>query len=139
MSLKGELRYWYTVLCPSACKIILQGFDHHVKCEHSMWDYIYFYLHLERIDVSDHNAIESYAYHQVASNVICNMLSTLHILQIKDEKSDFFPLFHAKSLKVAPDETLTQLNELKEMVAEILERFHREVLLIIMKNLKIAS
>ena len=30
-----------------------------------MWDYIYFYLHLERIDVSDHNALESYAYHQV--------------------------------------------------------------------------
>ena len=31
-----------------------------------MWDYIYFYLHLDRIDVSDHNALESYAYHQVA-------------------------------------------------------------------------
>ena len=28
---------------------------------------------------------------------------------------------------MTPDETLTQLNELKEMVAEILERFHREV------------
>lgn len=32
-----------------------------------MWDYIYFYLYLERIDVSDHNALESYAYHQASS------------------------------------------------------------------------
>ena len=66
MNLKGEPRYRHTVMCPSACKILLQGFEYHVKNEHSMWDYIYFYLHLERIDVSDHNAIESYASHQVA-------------------------------------------------------------------------
>ena len=31
-----------------------------------MWDYIYFYLHLERIDISDHNAIESYVHRQVS-------------------------------------------------------------------------
>ena len=30
-----------------------------------MWDYIYFYIHLERIDINDHNAIESYVYKQV--------------------------------------------------------------------------
>ena len=67
MSLKGELRYnlWTDISSNSSYKVMLQGFEHHVKREHCMWDYIYFYLHLERIDVSDHNAIESYAYHQV--------------------------------------------------------------------------
>ena len=44
---------------------MLQGFDAHVKDEHCMWDYIYYYIHLGKIDVSDHNAIESYVYHQV--------------------------------------------------------------------------
>ena len=30
-----------------------------------MWDYIYFHLYLETIDISDHNAIESYVYKKV--------------------------------------------------------------------------
>ena len=60
-----------TFLCVSilTCGMYLQGFDHHVKHEHNMWDYIYFHLYLERIDVSDHNAIESYAYHQVRYSI----------------------------------------------------------------------
>lgn len=98
-----------------------------------MWDYVYFYLHLERIDISDHNSIESYVYHQVTSrhSQLESFLLWVAIYfthkQIKDGKTDFFPLFQAKSLKVAQDETLTQLKELKEMVAEIMERFQREV------------
>ena len=40
-------------------------FDYHVKHEHNMWDYIYFHLYLERIDINDQSAIESYAYHKV--------------------------------------------------------------------------
>jgi len=51
----------------------------------------------------------------------------LILIQIKDGKTDFCPLFNAKSLKATHDETLTQLNELKEMVAEIMRRFQREV------------
>ena len=43
-----------------------KGFEHHVKHEHNMWDYIYFHLYLERIDISDHNAIESYVYKKVS-------------------------------------------------------------------------
>ena len=42
-----------------------QGFGHHVQNEHCMWNYIYFYLHLGRIDINDHNAIESYIWNQV--------------------------------------------------------------------------
>ena len=57
--------------------ILLQGFDHHVKHEHCMWDYIYYYIHLGKIDVSDHNAIESYVYQQVQLPTLyaCNFAS----------------------------------------------------------------
>ena len=40
-------------------------FDYHVKHEHNMWDYIYFYLYLERIDINDQSAIEVYTYDKV--------------------------------------------------------------------------
>ena len=35
-----------------------------------MWDYIYFHLYLERIDTSDHNAIESYVYNKVSHKFV---------------------------------------------------------------------
>ena len=38
-----------------------------------------------------------------------------------------FPLFQARSLKGGEDETSTQLAELREMVAEIMQHFRREV------------
>ena len=43
-----------------------QGFDHHVKEEHNMWNYIYYSVYLETIDISDHNAIEKYVYQKVS-------------------------------------------------------------------------
>ena len=43
----------------------LQGFAHHVACEHNMWDYIYFSLELDRTDTSDQNAIQLFVYNQV--------------------------------------------------------------------------
>ena len=30
-----------------------------------MWDYIYFSIYLDHIDISDHNAIESFVYNMV--------------------------------------------------------------------------
>ena len=30
-----------------------------------MWDYIYFSIYLDQIDISDHNAIESFVYNMV--------------------------------------------------------------------------
>ena len=38
----------------------LQGFDHHIKNDHNMWNYIYFALHLDTIHHLDHNALEKY-------------------------------------------------------------------------------
>ena len=43
----------------------LQGFDHHTRYEHNMWDYIYLCLELDRIDSSDQNAIQQYVSQQV--------------------------------------------------------------------------
>lgn len=42
-----------------------KGFDHHVKHDHNMWDYIYFSIYLDQIDTSDHNAIQKFVYDQV--------------------------------------------------------------------------
>jgi len=36
-----------------------------VKNDHNMWDYIYFSIYLDHIDISDHNAIESFVYNMV--------------------------------------------------------------------------
>ena len=49
----------------------MQGFDHHVKEEHCMWNYIYYYSHLEKIDINDHNAIDSYVYQLVMISQHC--------------------------------------------------------------------
>lgn len=43
-----------------------QGFDHHVKFDHNMWNYIYYSIYLDHIDTSDHNAIESFVYKAVS-------------------------------------------------------------------------
>lgn len=43
-----------------------QGFDHHVKNNHNMWNYIYLSIYLDQIDVSDHNAIQKFIYDMVS-------------------------------------------------------------------------
>ena len=64
----------FIILAYGLCQ---KGFRHHVKHEHSMWNYIYFHLYLERIDISDHNAIESYTYHKVSLMIIDLLVATL--------------------------------------------------------------
>ena len=60
---------------------MLKGFRHHVKHEHNMWNYIYFHLYLERIDISDHNASESYTYHKVSLMAIDESV-TIHVATV---------------------------------------------------------
>ncbi|XP_065910466.1 inositol 1,4,5-trisphosphate-gated calcium channel ITPR1-like [Dysidea avara] len=86
-----------------------KGFDHHVKKEHSMWNYIYYSLYLDKIDISDHTAIESYVY-----------------TQIKDGDTDYFPLFKARSLQEKEDDTLNELAELKRLMTIIVEHHQEE-------------
>ena len=51
--------------CTHTSIAAMQGFDHHTKHEHNMWDYIYLCLELDRIDSSDQNAIQQFVYQQV--------------------------------------------------------------------------
>ena len=44
---------------------VLQGFLPHVKYDHNMWDYAYYSLYVDSIDVSNHNAIQKYVYDMV--------------------------------------------------------------------------
>ena len=87
-----------------------------------MWDYFYYHLYLKSIDVYDHNVIEKYAYEQVTNHILSFVFYFLvlwFVLQIRDNKTDFFPLFHAKCLKDKNEtSTSTELNELKNMVME---------------------
>ena len=39
---------------------IFQGFDHHVRNEHNMWSYVFFFIHLDNMKQSDYTAVELY-------------------------------------------------------------------------------
>ncbi len=54
------IQHGFTVL------FVSQGFDHHIRHDHNMWDYIYYSIYLDQIDVSDHNAIEKFVFEQVS-------------------------------------------------------------------------
>lgn len=36
------------------------GFQGHIKKDHNMWMYVFYIAHLDAVDTSDHNGIESY-------------------------------------------------------------------------------
>lgn len=44
---------------------VLQGFDNHILYEHNMWNYVYYSVYLDSIDISDHTAIQKYVYEMV--------------------------------------------------------------------------
>ncbi|KAH9498183.1 hypothetical protein Btru_007903 [Bulinus truncatus] len=39
-----------------------KGFDHHVRFEHNMWSYIFFFIHLNGTKVNDYTALEMYVF-----------------------------------------------------------------------------
>ena len=64
--LRESSQTWY--LCFSLCwSVILgnvffssQGFNHHVKQEHNMWAYIFFFIHLDDTKPNDYTALDLY-------------------------------------------------------------------------------
>ena len=42
----------------------LQGFDHHIFNDHYMFNYVYYKLHIDRVDKDKRNAMEKY-YHEM--------------------------------------------------------------------------
>ncbi|XP_065894275.1 inositol 1,4,5-trisphosphate-gated calcium channel ITPR1-like isoform X2 [Dysidea avara] len=85
-----------------------EGFENHIKHEHNMWNYIFYSLYLDTVDINDHTAIESYVYNQ-----------------INEGETGYFPLFKARSLKEKEDHTLNELVELKRLI-NILVDHHQE-------------
>ena len=41
---------------------LIQGFDDHVQTDQYMWNYVYYSMHLDSIDTSNHTAIQKYVY-----------------------------------------------------------------------------
>ena len=90
-----------------------------------MWDYIYFSIYLEQIDISDHNAIENFVYNMVRRFDYTSIIGrfnfcTLWSSQIDKGNPDFFPLLVA----LAQDE---EEEELKTMFRDALDHFEAEV------------
>jgi len=82
-----------------------QGFEHHVKEEHNMWSYIFFFIHLESCRQNDYTDLENY----VAD-------------QIENKRWDFFPIGQAMSLSSKDDDaTETRIEELHQKLDELLK------------------
>jgi len=62
------------------------GFDNHIKSEHNMWHYLYFYVYLKLKPVGEFTAVEFYVYKQN-----------------KKHKIDYFPVGKAVSLIAGPE------------------------------------
>ncbi|KAK3086885.1 hypothetical protein FSP39_024881 [Pinctada imbricata] len=89
-----------------------KGFDHHVRQEHNMWSYIFFFIHLDGTKVNDYTALEMY---------------TFKLLQ--KENYDFFPLDRALSLAgMGKDSTETKIDDLLYHVTSIVEKQRKEEL-----------
>ena len=46
--------------------LLFQGFEHHVRQEHNMWSYIFFFIHLNGTKVNDYTALEMYVHKLVS-------------------------------------------------------------------------
>lgn len=66
----------------------LQGFDYHVRNEHNMWSYVFFFIHLNDMKTSDYTAIELFV-SKLVSKITFFKLSDLNSFQkftIADQK-----------------------------------------------------
>ncbi|WAR13356.1 ITPR1-like protein, partial [Mya arenaria] len=89
-----------------------KGFEHHVRNEHNMWAYIFFFIHLNGTKVNDYTALEMYVY---------------KLLQ--KENFDFFPLDRALSLaSMGQDSTEAKIDDLLYQVTSIVDKQKREEL-----------
>ncbi len=48
------------------CTFWQGGFEHHVKVEHNLWTYIYFFIHLKEAHSNDYTTLELYVSTQVS-------------------------------------------------------------------------
>ena len=53
------------VLNLTYCYCCEQGFDYHVKKEHNMWAYLFYFIHLDDTRKNDYTALDLYVYRLV--------------------------------------------------------------------------
>jgi len=63
------------------------GFAHHIKYDHNMWNYLYFFIHLNNKDKDEYTAAEEYIYEQRQKG-----------------KNEFFPIGRAISIQKSGDD-----------------------------------
>ncbi|XP_074663089.1 inositol 1,4,5-trisphosphate-gated calcium channel ITPR3-like [Tubulanus polymorphus] len=86
------------------------GFESHVRNEHNMWSYIFFFIHLDDTKHNDYTALE------------------LHVYQLlQTQKFDFFPLNRALCLSGKDDDsTESKIDELLLHVTTLIQRQKEE-------------
>ncbi len=57
----------------SICLLFFQGFTYHVKYEHNMWAYIFFFIHLDDTKANDYTALDLYVNQLVSSTIYVKM------------------------------------------------------------------
>ncbi|KAL4234550.1 hypothetical protein ACF0H5_006191 [Mactra antiquata] len=83
-----------------------KGFDFHVRNEHNMWSYVFFFIHLNDMKTSDYTAIELYVSK-------C----------LEQENYDFFPMNRALCLSsVDIDSTESKIDDLLNQVTSIAQK-----------------
>uniref|UniRef100_A0A1I8FRN0 Ion_trans domain-containing protein n=1 Tax=Macrostomum lignano TaxID=282301 RepID=A0A1I8FRN0_9PLAT len=87
-----------------------QGFDHHVRTEHNMWAYIFFFIHLEDTATNDYTSLD------------------LHVHKmLKEERFEFFPLNRALCLSAKDeDSTDSKIDELLSNVKDLVQHQKEE-------------
>lgn len=67
------------------------GFKHHIKHDHNMWSYLYFFIYLDEKDQDEYTFIEEY----VAEKVRKSQLLIVTFFQRKAGENDYFPIAKA--------------------------------------------
>ncbi|XP_070537450.1 LOW QUALITY PROTEIN: inositol 1,4,5-trisphosphate-gated calcium channel ITPR3-like [Ptychodera flava] len=86
-----------------------KGFRHHVKFEHNMWAYLFFFIHLDDTRSNDYTAIELY---------VSEMM--------EDQTYDFFPMNRALCLADEDEEYDTKIDLLMARVDQLIRRQNEE-------------
>uniref|UniRef100_A0A1I8I1W9 Ion_trans domain-containing protein n=1 Tax=Macrostomum lignano TaxID=282301 RepID=A0A1I8I1W9_9PLAT len=96
------------------------GFDYHVRQEHNMWAYIFFFIHLEDTARNDYTSLDLHVYKLLA-----------------EEKYDFFPLNRALCLSAKDeDSTDSKIDELLHYVKNLVSHQKKEVRIFVRYTIK---
>ncbi|XP_075250138.1 inositol 1,4,5-trisphosphate-gated calcium channel ITPR2-like isoform X3 [Convolutriloba macropyga] len=96
-----------------------KGFDYHVKKEHNMWAYLFYFIHLDDTRKNDYTALDLYVYRLLSK-----------------ENYEFFPVNRALVLDDEGDEVEAKLDKLQVSINKLLVRQEEMELLEIKRQQK---